>query len=186
MSSISWNSTSLNNYFNTSLGRSSSSDSMSSLYSSLSDASMIKSGSYKKLMRSYFNEVQSDSKTSDSKSSSSSKSSSDTSSTNQTSSKSSSSSSSSSKSRHACTYTYDSKKSTISTIRNSVLDDLLDKTPKKSSITNPVLDELLGKNKTTTEDGTVTEKTDDTAAETTDATSVASEAAAGAIIDEAV
>lgn len=164
-----WNS--INSFFNTSFG--SSNSMFGNFYSNLSDASMIKSGTYKKLMRSYFNDVKSTS--------------SDTSSTKT----SSSSSSSSKKSRHACTYTYDSKANTISTVRNKVLDDLLDKKPKKSTITNPVLDDLLNKDKKTTEDGTVTDKTNtDAATDTTDTTTgsatTVSEATAGAVIDESV
>ena len=152
MSNIFWNSSSINSFFNTSLNTS---NSMSSLYSAFSDSAMIKSGSYKKLMKSYFDTVgESDS------------------------SKSSSSSSSKSASSSACTYTYDSQKKTVSTIKNKVLEDLLSDEPKKSSITNPVLDELLKKDDKT--DGTVTDKTENTS------DAAVSEAAAGSVIDEAI
>lgn len=178
MAGVSWNSTSISSFFNTSLNLNTTGT--NSIFSTLGDASLIKSGSYKKLMKSYFETVDTDS-TSKKSSSSSSKSNSSSSSK---SSSSSSSSTSTSKSRHACTYTYDCTRSTISTIRNTVLDDLLDKTEKKSTITNSVLDELLKQDDdtTTTEDGTVTDKTTtDTAVSGT-----ASEAAAGAIIDESI
>lgn len=164
-----WNS--INSFFNTSFG--SSNSMFGNFYSNLSDASMIKSGTYKKLMRSYFNDVK---PTSSDKGSS-------------TTASSSSSSSSSKKSKHACTYTYDSKSNTISTVRNKVLDDLLDKKPKKSTITNPVLDDLLKKDKKATEDGTVTDKTNTDAATTdttTGSSTTVSEATAGAVIDESV
>ena len=151
MSNIFWNSSSINSFFNTSLNTS---NSMSSLYSAFSDSAMIKSGSYKKLMKSYFDTVgESDSSKS-------------------------SASSSSKASRHACTYTYDSQKKTVSTIKNKVLEDLLSDEPKKSSITNPVLDELLKKDDKT--DGTVTDKTENTS------DAAVSEAAAGSVIDEAI
>ncbi len=165
MAGISWNSSSINNFFNTSFN----SKTSNSIFGSLGDASLIKSGSYKKLMRSYFDDTDTTSTSSSSKSSSTDK------------------TSSSSKSRHACTYTYDCKANTVSTVRNKVLDDLLDKKPKKSTITNSVLDDLLNKNKTTTEDGTVTEKTDATTKDkNTNSSTTVSEATAGAIIDEAV
>lgn len=161
-----WNS--INSFFNTSFG--SSNSMFGNFYSNLSDASMIKSGTYKKLMRSYFNDVKSTSSDTSSKTTSS------------------SSSSSSKKSRHACSYTYDSKANTVSTVRNKVLDDLLDKKPKKSTITNPVLDDLLNKDKKTTEDGTITDKTNTDAEKTDTATgsTTVTEATAGAIIDESV
>ncbi len=158
MSNIFWNSSSINSFFNTSLNTS---NSMSSLYSAFNDSAMIKSGSYKKLMKSYFDTV-GESDSSKSSSSSSSK----------------SASSSSKASRHACTYTYDSQKKTVSTIKNKVLEDLLSDEPKKSSITNPVLDELLKKDDKT--DGTVTDKTENTS------DAAVSEAAAGSVIDEAI
>lgn len=138
---------------------------------------MIKSGAYKKLMKSYYGTIEADNTTKKSSSNSADKTSS---------SSSSSSSSTASKSRHACTYAYDFKKSTISTVRNKVLDKLLDKSEKKTTSTNNVLNELLKKDKDRQEakaaaDGTVTEKTDATANGTT-----VTEATAGTVIDESV
>lgn len=49
MSSIQWTSSTLNSYFKTSLNQSD-----NSLYSCLSDAALIKSGTYSKLMKSYY------------------------------------------------------------------------------------------------------------------------------------
>ena len=161
MSNIFWNSSSISSFFNTSLNASTSG--LGGLYSAFSDSAMIKSGSYKKLMRSYFDTIEAESKSSSSSKTDSSKS---------------SSSSNSSKSRHACTYTYDSTRKTVSKVSNKVLDELLSDEPRKSSITNPVLDELLKKDDKT--DGTVTDKTQ------ADSSSPASEAAAGTVIDEAV
>lgn len=170
MAGVSWNSSSMNSFFNNSLNLKTSGT--NSIFSTVGDSRMIKSGSYKKLMKSYFDTVDTD----DKKSSSSSDS---------TSSSSSSSTTSASKSRHACTYTYDPKKSTISTVRNKVLDKLLDKSEKKlTTSTNKVLNELLQKDKDKTEsnkDGTVTDKTD-----TTTTNGTVTEATAGTIIDESV
>ena len=59
MANIFWNSYSINNFFNASLNRGNST--FGSFYSNLGDAAMIKSGTYKKLMKSYFNEAKSDS-----------------------------------------------------------------------------------------------------------------------------
>lgn len=146
-------------------------------FSLFNDSKMIKSGAYKKLMKSYYGTIEADNTTKKSSSSS----------TDKTSSSSSSSSSTASKSRHACTYAYDFKKSTISTVRNKVLDNLLDKSEKKvTTSTNNVLNELLKKDKDRQEekaaaDGTVTEKTDTTANGTT-----VTEATAGTVIDESV
>lgn len=168
MAGISWNSSSISSFFNSSLNLNTSGT--NNIFSTVSDSKLIKSGAYKKLMRSYFDTVDTDSTSKKSSSSSNSSSSA-------------SSSSSTSKSRHACTYTYDSTKNTISTIRNKVLDDLLDKTEKKSTITNSVLDDLLSKDKTTTEDGTVTDKAE---TDSTTASGTVSEATAGAVIDESV
>ncbi len=164
MSNIFWNSSSLSSFFNTSLNASTSG--LGGLYSAFSDSAMIKSGTYKKLMRSYFDTVESESKSSSSSS--------------KTSSSKSSSSSSSSKSRHACTYTYDSTRNTVSKVSNKVLDELLSDEPRKSTITNPVLDELLKKDDKTTEDGTVTDKTQ------SDSSTPATEATAGSVIDESI
>ncbi|MDE7268115.1 MAG: hypothetical protein K2N89_11680 [Lachnospiraceae bacterium] len=146
-------------------------------FSLFNDSKMIKSGAYKKLMKSYYGTIE-DNTTKKSSSSSTDKTSS---------SSSSSSSSTASKSRHACTYAYDFKKSTISTVRNKVLDKLLDKSENKTTTsTNNVLNELLKKDKDRQEakeaaDGTVTEKTDTTANGTT-----VTEATAGTVIDESV
>lgn len=171
MAGVSWNSSSMNSFFNNSLNLKTSG--MNSIFGTVGDSKMIKSGTYKKLMKSYFDTVDTDDKKS-------------TSSTNdKTSSSSSSSSSSVSKSRHACTYAYDPTRSTISTVRNKVLDKLLDKSEKKpTTSTNKVLNELLQKDKDKTEaagDGTVTDKTD-----TTTNTGTVTEATAGTIIDESV
>ena len=61
MANISWTSSSINSFFNTSLGNPTSA--FGSLYSSLGDASLIKRGTYHKLMDSYYSSV----KNSDSK-----------------------------------------------------------------------------------------------------------------------
>lgn len=157
MANISWTSSSINNYFNTSLNTGNSP--FSSLYSSLSDASMIKSGVYKKLMKSYVNELKENSSQSDASSSTSKT---DTSKQN------------------ANTYTYDKNgNKTGASIKNSVLDELLEHKPYSSTIKNSVLDQLLEK------DGTVVDKTE-TSSETVQNTAQASEALAGAIIDESV
>lgn len=154
----------------------------SSNFSLFNDSKMIKSGAYKKLMKSYYGTIEGDKTTKKSSSSSTDKTSS---------SSSSSSSSTASKSRHACTYAYDFKRSTISTVRNEVLDKLLDKSEKKvTTSTNNVLNELLKKDKDreeakaaekATTEGTVTEKT-----ETPANSGTVTEATAGTVIDESV
>lgn len=170
MANIFWNSYSINNFFNASLNRGNST--FGNFYSNLGDAAMIKSGTYKKLMKSYFNEAKSDS-----------------------SSKSTSSSDSSSKKTDSYTYDKDGNK-----VRNSrkstVLDQLLDhKTPYVSKCKNPYLDKILEKydKKTTTADGTVTDKTEssknDTATSGTNTSenkTQVSEATAGAVVDASV
>lgn len=55
MANISWTSSSINSFFNTSLGNPSSA--FSGIYNSLSDSALIKSGSYYKLMDSYYKTV---------------------------------------------------------------------------------------------------------------------------------
>lgn len=55
MANISWTSTSINNFFNSSLGNPS--YTFGNLYSSLGNASLIKSGTYKRLMDSYYSSV---------------------------------------------------------------------------------------------------------------------------------
>jgi len=155
---------------------------------------MIKSGSYKKLMKSYYDTVDTDNTASRSSASTSKSRHANSytydpkeNSTDKSSSSSSSSSASTSKSRHACTYTYDPRRSTISTVRNKVLDSLLDKSEKKKTTsTNSVLNELLKKDEERqaakkAAEGTVTEKT-----ETTANGSEVTEATAGAVIDESV
>ena len=67
MANISWTSSSINSFFNTSLGNPTSA--FGSLYSCLGDASLIKRGTYHKLMDSYYSSV----KNSDSKADTSSK-----------------------------------------------------------------------------------------------------------------
>ncbi|EOS45050.1 hypothetical protein FMM75_14720 [Lachnospiraceae bacterium MD335] len=187
MAGVSWNSSSMNSFFNNSLNLKTSG--MNSIFGTVGDSRMIKSGSYKKLMKSYFDTVDTDdyqkktstsgsrhanSYTYDPKEGSSS-----------TDKSSSSSSTSTSKSRHACTYTYDPQRSTISTVRNKVLDKLLDKSEKKpTTSSNKFLNELLQKDKDKAEasgDGTVTDKTD-----TTTNTGTVTEATAGTVIDESV
>jgi hypothetical protein len=160
MSSISWTASSLSSYFSTSLNTSSA---FSGIYSGLSDASLIKSGAYKKLMKSYVSELKK----------SSSSSSSDSSSTT-------SSSKSSSTTTSATAYDKTGK-STSSTIKNTVLDELLAHKPYESHTSSTYLDDLLKKN---TEDGSIVDKT--TESETSTGTSNASELVAGAIIDESV
>ena len=56
MANISWTSSSISNYFNTSLGTSANS-AFSGIYNSLSDAALIKCGAYGKLMTSYYANV---------------------------------------------------------------------------------------------------------------------------------
>ena len=164
--------------WNSSIGSLFGSSSASSTFSLFNDSKMIKSGAYKKLMKSYYGTIEADNTTKKGSSSSTDKTSS---------SSSSSSSSTASTSRHACTYAYDFKRSTISTVRNKVLDKLLDKSENKTTTsTNNVLNELLKKDKDRQEakeaaDGTVTEKTDTT----TNGTTV-TEATAGTVIDESV
>ncbi|MBD5451794.1 MAG: hypothetical protein HDR25_04030 [Lachnospiraceae bacterium] len=163
--------------WNSSIGSLFGSSSSSSNFSLFNDSKMIKSGAYKKLMKSYYGTIE-DNTTKKSSSSSTDKTSS---------SSSSSSSSTASKSRHACTYAYDFKKSTISTVRNEVLDKLLDKSEKKvTTSTNNVLNELLKKDKDREEakaatEGIVTDKT-----ETTTNGGTVTEATAGTVIDESV
>lgn len=189
MAGVSWNSSSMSSFFNSSLNLKTSGT--NSIFGTVGDSQLIKSGTYKKLMKSYFETVDTDS--TQKKASSTSKSrhansytydpKEGSSSTDKDSS--SSSSSSTSKSRHACTYTYDPQRSTISTVRNKVLDSLLDKSEKKQTTsTNKVLNELLKKDQERKEaagDGTVTDKTDTTANAST-----VTEATSGTVIDESV
>lgn len=182
---------SISNFFNSSQNASGS----GSIFSSMNDSRMIKSGAYKKLMKSYYDTVETDNTAKSSSSTSKSRhansytydAKANSSSADKSSSSSSSSSASTSKSRHACTYTYDPQRSTISTVRNKVLDNLLDKSEKKKTTsTNSVLNELLKKDEERqaakkAAEGTVTEKT-----ETTANGSEVTEATAGAVIDESV
>lgn len=157
MANISWTSSSINSFFNTSLNTGNSP--FSNVYSSLGDASMIKSGVYKKLMKSYVNELKSSSSESD---------------------KTTSSDKTDSSKKNANAYTYDKNgKKTSASIKNTVLDELLEHKPYSSKIKNSVLDKLLEK------DGTVVDKTE-TSSESAQNTTQASEAVAGAIIDESV
>ena len=157
MANISWTSSSINSFFNTSLNTGNSP--FSNVYSSLGDASMIKSGVYKKLMKSYVNELKSSSSESD---------------------KTTSSDKTDSSKKNTNAYTYDKNgKKTGASIKNTVLDELLEHKPYSSKIKNSVLDKLLEK------DGTVVDKTE-TSAETVQNTTQASEAVAGAIIDESI
>lgn len=94
MANISWTSSSINSFFYTSLGNPTSA--FGSLYSSLGDASLIKRGTYHKLMDSYYSSV----KNSDSKA--------DTSSKTDTSKDSTSTDKTTTKKTHANKYTYDS------------------------------------------------------------------------------
>lgn len=157
MANISWTSSSINSFFNTSLNTGNSP--FSNVYSSLGDASMIKSGVYKKLMKSYVNELKSSSSESD---------------------KTTSSDKTDSSKKNTNAYTYDKNgKKTGASIKNTVLDELLEHKPYSSQIKNSVLDKLLEK------DGTVVDKTE-TSAETVQNTTQVSEAVAGAMIDESV
>ena len=94
MANISWTSSSINSFFNTALGNPTSA--FGSLYSSLGDASLIKRGTYHKLMDSYYSSV----KNSDSKA--------DTSSKTDTSKADTSTDKTTTKKTHANKYTYDS------------------------------------------------------------------------------
>lgn len=157
MANISWTSSSINSFFNTSLNTGNSP--FSNVYSSLGDASMIKSGVYKKLMKSYVNELKSSSTESD---------------------KTTSSDKTDTSKKNANAYTYDKNgKKTGASIKNTVLDELLEHKPYSSKIKNSVLDKLLEK------DGTVVDKTE-TSAETTQNTTQVSETVAGAVIDESI
>lgn len=151
MANISWTSSSINSFFNTSLNTGNSP--FSNVYSSLGDASMIKSGVYKKLMKSYVNELKSSSSESDKTDSSK---------------------------KNTNAYTYDKNgNKTGASIKNTVLDELLEHKPYSSQIKNSVLDKLLEK------DGTVVDKTE-MSAETVQNTTQVSEAVAGAVIDESI
>lgn len=157
MANISWTSSSINSFFNTSLNTGNSP--FSNVYSSLGDASMIKSGVYKKLMKSYVNELKSSSTESD---------------------KTTSSDKTDTSKKNANAYTYDKNgKKTGASIKNTVLDELLEHKPYSSKIKNSVLDKLLEK------DGTVVDKTE-TSAETAQNTTQVSETVAGAVIDESI
>ena len=157
MANISWTSSSINSFFNTSLNTGNSP--FSNVYSSLGDASMIKSGVYKKLMKSYVNELKSSSTESD---------------------KTTSSDKTDTSKKNANAYTYDKNgKKTGASIKNTVLDELLEHKPYSSKIKNSVLDKLLEK------DGTVVDKTE-TSAETVQNTTQVSETVAGAVIDESI
>ena len=65
MANITWTSSSINSFFNTSLGNPKSA--FSGLYSSLGDAALIKSGSYYRLMDSYYKTMKSSDETSSDK-----------------------------------------------------------------------------------------------------------------------
>ena len=115
MANISWTSISINSFFNTSLGNPSSA--FSGIYNSLNDAALIKSGSYHKLMDSYYKTM---------------KTSSDTASSTET------------KKEDTTTEKTTSRKSTVmdellshekksSVIKNTVLDDLLSSDKKDSA-----------------------------------------------------
>lgn len=184
MSGIFWTSSSISNYFNTSLNQSTSG--LNSLYGSLSDAAMIKSGSYKKLMRSYVNELKSQS------------------SDDSDSDKKSSSEKTDVSKNTASAYDKNGKK-TGAAIKNTVLDELLSHKEYKSKSSNKYLNELFAKKEEEAKkeaeakkaaDGTVTVKDDTAASDTASAaadsaastagTANISEATAGAIIDESV
>lgn len=138
-----WTSSSINNFFNSSLGTT-----QNSFYSSLGDLSMIRSGSYKKLMNSYIDSIKSESD---------------------------SSTSTTKKHQSANSYTYSNDSDTGSKITNKVLDELLSKEPKTSTIKNKVLDDLLSeKYDNKSEDGKVTEITNTDVAVKTSASDSAS------------
>ena len=65
MANISWTSSSINSFFNTSLGNQNSA--FSGIYNSLNDAALIKSGSYYRLMDSYYKTMKSSAETSSDK-----------------------------------------------------------------------------------------------------------------------
>ena len=65
MANISWTSSSINSFFNTSLGNPNSA--FSGIYNSLSDAALIKNGSYHRLMDSYYKTMKSSDETSSDK-----------------------------------------------------------------------------------------------------------------------
>lgn len=117
MANISWTSSSINSFFNTSLGNPS--YNLSGIYNSLNDAALIKSGSYYKLMDSYYKTVKSSDETT-------------TSTTTDT------------KTEETTTEKTSSRKSTVmdellshetksSVIKNTVLDDLLSDEKKDSA-----------------------------------------------------
>ena len=115
MANISWTSSSINSFFNTSLGNPSSS--FSGIYSSLGDASLVKRGVYHKLMDSYYSSIKSSDAASSDKTSSDKKA--DTTDTK--------------KLKHANAYTYDSTAKKTSSITNKVLDELLSNEKKEST-----------------------------------------------------
>lgn len=136
MANISWTSSSIYSYFNTSLGNPS--YAFGNLYNSLGDASLIKNGTYHKLMNSYFTSVAEsnsstssqdtqtttnkhantytyDSKTETSTEDSTSADTVNTATTEQT----------TRKHQNACVYTYDCKGQKTSTVSNKILDELI-------------------------------------------------------------
>lgn len=154
-----WTSSSLNSFMNASLNLGNSP--YSGIYSNLADASLIKSGSYKKLMKSYVSEMKkaeaSDSKTDSDKKTDKNKSDSKTNSTT------------------ASAYDKTGKK-TGATIKNTVLDDILSHKPYESKNKNSYLDKMLAENAEKAkkaEDAKVTTKSEEVATP-----------AAGSVIDE--
>lgn len=132
MANISWTSSSINNFFNTSFGNPT--YSFGNMYNNLNDASLIKKGTYGRLMDSYYSSVKS----------------SDPSSETDT--------SASSKKTNTVLDDLLSHEKKESTTKNKVLDELLSDEPKTSTIKNTVLDKLLSQDDKTS-DGTVVEKT---------------------------
>lgn len=60
MANIQWDSSSINNYINHSLGKSAKQNGFNGLYTLLSDASLIRKGSYHKLMSAYYTKLKDD------------------------------------------------------------------------------------------------------------------------------
>lgn len=132
MANISWTSSSISNYFNTSLGTSANS-AFSGIYNSLSDAALIKCGAYGKLMTSYYANV---------------KNASDTSSETSTDSTSTSESKSDAKIKNTVLDELLSNETKTSKVSNNVLDELL--TSSKTDSTACTYDSTGTKTQTTT------------------------------------
>lgn len=147
MAKISWTSSSLNSFLNASLNLGNSP--YSGIYNSLGDASLIKSGAYTKLMKSYVKEMkkaESDNSTSGNKTESDKL-------------------SNSLADNMASAYDKNGKK-TEPAIKNTVLDDILSHKPYESKYKNSYLDKMLAEKEKALKESSVTTKSDTTTATT--------------------